>query len=894
MSRFPSFIQLSSLDGSNGFVIEGNDFVARSGVAIDEAGDINGDGISDIIIGGDYASGPNGERQAGKGYVVFGSSAGFNADFDLSALGGANGFVINGIDANDRMGRAVSGLGDINNDGVDDVSITTYFANGAAGETYVIFGSSTGFSSAIDLPSLDGSDGFRLDGVKGGGTFIGDRSGSSVSGTGDINGDGIDDFIIGAYSADPDGQSGAGESYVVFGSSSSFGSVLSLASLDGTNGFTLTGSSRNDSSGKAVSGAGDFNNDGLQDFIVAAPLAAVNGLTSVGKTHIVYGSSTGFNSRVDLGALSGADGFTLKGDTQSQRSGHSVSDAGDINGDGFDDVIIGSQDYAGAGKSYVVFGTSTTAAAVELSNLDGSNGFVLNGTNSGDLSGFSVSGAGDVNRDGFDDIIVGFGRTRSNGLPYTSYVIFGSSNSFGSSFDLSDVGSVNGFALVGTSFERAGRSVSGAGDINNDGVDDIVVGAYLANANGQSAVGKSYVIFGRATPSPNDDVLSVTTSDDFLAVLAGDDIVAGSGASDRVYGNEGNDTLRGNAGDDTLRGNDGIDTLDGGEGADFLDGGAGDDTLNGDAGDDILLGFGDNDTLNGGSGSDILSGHSGLDLLNGGDGNDRLYGNAGDDTLNGDAGDDTLRGGSGIDTLDGGDGADFLDGGAGDDSLAGGVGEDILLGYGDNDILNGGDDNDRLYGHAGNDTLNGDAGDDTLRGGSGSDIVKGGEGNDRAFGGADADTVEGEGGDDFLYGDGGNDTLDGGEGSDYLFGGGGDDMLLGGGGSDRIYGNSGNDTLDGANGVSSATQIDALHGGAGQDTYIVGTLYAAGGAGDYAIIKSFNRTEDSIQLGSGEHTLAATTDGTGIYNSAGDLLAVIENYSVDSLDINANYFTTVS
>ena len=178
---------------------------------------MNGDGIGDLIIGAPEDVVPDvGEIYAGQSYVVFGSSGGFAASLDFSDLDGSNGFRLGGIDSSDQSGWSVSGAGDVNGDGIADLIIGARFADPdgvvSAGESYLVFGSSAGFAANLGLSDLDGSNGFRLDGIDG------DSSGFSVSGAGDVNGDGIADLIIGAPSAGPDGNSGAGESYVVFGS----------------------------------------------------------------------------------------------------------------------------------------------------------------------------------------------------------------------------------------------------------------------------------------------------------------------------------------------------------------------------------------------------------------------------------------------------------------------------------------------------------------------------------------------------------------------------------------------------------------------------------------------------------------------------------------------------
>ena len=117
--------ELSSLNGANGFVINGIDAGDNSGFSVSTAGDVNGDGIDDIIIGARFAD-ANGNNNAGESYVVFGSAMRFGASLDLSALNGTNGFVINGIDASDFSGASVSAAGDVNGDGIDDIICLLY------------------------------------------------------------------------------------------------------------------------------------------------------------------------------------------------------------------------------------------------------------------------------------------------------------------------------------------------------------------------------------------------------------------------------------------------------------------------------------------------------------------------------------------------------------------------------------------------------------------------------------------------------------------------------------------------------------------------------------------------------------------------------------------------
>ncbi|WP_051410422.1 integrin alpha [Mesorhizobium sp. LNHC221B00] len=559
-ANFARAIDLTTITTAQGIIIQGDVALDYAGRSVSSAGDVNGDGFDDMIVGAPL--GDNGGGNAGEAYVVFGGSAPVN--IDLTILTAAQGFIIQGDTTGDVAGWSVSSAGDVNGDGFDDLIVGARDGdNGgtSAGEAYVVFGGAS--PGNIDLTTLTTAQGFIIQG-----DVASDEAGISVSTAGDVNGDGFDDLIIGADGGDNGGYN-AGEGYVVFGGATPVN--VDLTTMTTAQGFIIQGDVAGDAAGLSVSSAGDVNGDGFNDLIVGAAYGD-NGGNSAGEAYVVFGGASPVN--IDLTSLTAAQGFIIQGDVAGDQAGFSVSSAGDVNGDGFDDLILGAPggDDGGAyaGEAYVVFG-STSPANIDLTGLTSAQGFIIQGDVAGDNAGLSVSSAGDVNGDGFDDLIVGAqgGDNGGNGAG-EAYVVFGGASPV--NVDLTSLTAAQGFIIQGdVAGDQAGWSVSSSGDVNGDGFDDLIVGSPRGDNGGYNA-GEAYVVLGGAFGLGS---TSVTTT--------------GTAAAEMLLGGLGNDTLTGGGGADILRGGAGNDILGvSSTGFADIDGGNGFDTLRLDGSGDIF------------------------------------------------------------------------------------------------------------------------------------------------------------------------------------------------------------------------------------------------------------------------------------------------------------------
>jgi len=442
-----AFVFLGSSSGLSStpvWTAEGNQTGAFFGESAGTAGDVNGDGYTDVIVGARNYT--NGEISEGAAFVYYGSPSG---------PGASPGWMADGNQSESGWGFAVGTAGDVNGDGYADVIVgAPYYDSGEVdrGRASVYHGSATGLGAAPDWVA--------------GGTCASAFFGISVGTAGDVNGDGYADIIVGALQSEG-GLAYAGAAYAYHGSP---------AGLGPNPGWTAESDQAGAWFEVVVDTAGDVNGDGYADVVVGARRYD-NGQVDEGQAYLYYGASAG---------LSPSPGWTADGNQNNAGFGSSVGAAGDVNGDGYSDVLVGAHYYDNGevdeGRAYLFHGSAA--------GLSSTANWMAESDRPSAEFGYSVDTAGDVNGDGYADVIIGAGYydNCSAGMNFAS-VYHGSAAGLSASADwtVESTQACDGF----------GRSASTAGDVDGDGYGDVVVGAWRYD-NGQDDEGRAYLYDGSA------------------------------------------------------------------------------------------------------------------------------------------------------------------------------------------------------------------------------------------------------------------------------------------------------------------------------------------------------------------------------------------------------------
>ena len=399
----------------------------------------------------------------------------------------------------DNSGVSVAIVGDVNGDGYDDFLIGSPSNDengGDSGQVYLYFGGPTGWSMDTNIYNADA-------------TFLGenanDAAGWEVSGAGDVNGDGYDDFLVAATSYDV--TTDEGKVYLIFGRAAGWTTDTVLSSSNAS----FIGRLNNEFAGFSLAAAGDVNGDGFGDFLIGAPWSSNNR----GITYLIFGKATDWSTNVSLSNANAS----FRGEAATDFSGI-VSGAGDVNGDGLDDFIIGSRSNNeiadAAGQVYLFYGKkSGWMMDVDIGTAADAS---FTGEALGNMAGFSLSGTGDVNGDGYDDFLIGAPGNEERGTNAGQvYLILGNASSYSKDTNLSN----SAASFLGEDYsDLCGNSVTGAGDVNGDGYDDIVLSAQGDEAPGSGDSGQTYIFLGRRTGWAMDTIVT-TANASFLAESAG-------------------------------------------------------------------------------------------------------------------------------------------------------------------------------------------------------------------------------------------------------------------------------------------------------------------------------------------------------------------------------------
>lgn len=465
----------------------GEDIGDWSGYSVSPAGDVNNDGYDDILIGAPYA-GTGGPKGEGKAYLILGRPRyeWWTADhvdlkeMDISFLGYGPGSM---------TARQNYTAGDVNGDGYDDFLVTTWKFQDQRGKVSLFLGSPRiRWGQNHPVGQADAS-------------FIGedqlDRAGWYVTTAGDVNGDGLDDFLITAIGDEEGGGFRAGQTYLILGrAAADWGRDMDLGLADAS----FLGEAEGDASGRSAAAAGDVNGDGYDDFLIGAIYSDAGGVDA-GQSYLFLGRQA-----ADWGMdypLSMADA-SFVGESAGDQIGRRVAGTGDVNGDGCADLLFGAsynhQVAPSSGKAYLVLGRQAAdwGTHYPLSQADAS----FLGEAEGDQAGRRVSTAGDVNHDGLSDFLIGAPDSDRGGVDGGAvYLIYGRSGAdWGTDVSLADADVIY---VAESDSDNAGFDIGPAGDMDGDGKDDFLVGAWNADEHG-TQTGQSYVMLSDQSPAPVD------------------------------------------------------------------------------------------------------------------------------------------------------------------------------------------------------------------------------------------------------------------------------------------------------------------------------------------------------------------------------------------------------
>jgi len=467
----------------------------EAGYALAGAGDVNGDGRDDLLVGMRSGEGMGGA------YLIFGRYQGWEELADLSAAD----VHLAGVAAGDEAGFAVAGLGDVDGDGLGDLLVGA--PEESSGRAFLVLGRESGWAPEIELAASHAVfSGERLD----------DEAGSSVAGAGDVNGDGLDDLLVAAPGSDTP-EDDAGQVYLLTGAAGAWAGEHHLT--DATASWTGQQDNHYLGYGGAATGAGDLNADGLDDFAFGTYRHEFNGVCS-GKVYVVFGRTSGW----ELEASASTADASFLGEQSWDFAGISLAGAGDLDGDGLDDLIIGasSRDHVddSVGETYVVLGrTVGWAPNVSLGMVDGS----IVGTDHYEQSAAALAAGGDVDGDGLGDLLIG-GPSADvvNEMEGRAYLVRGEVGGWWMRTPLTTVaaGVIEGAAYQ----DQLGQGLAIAGDLDGDGYDDIAVGVPGDDANGVDSGSVILVLDSRCGDADGDGYDACDTDcDDGDAALTPED-----------------------------------------------------------------------------------------------------------------------------------------------------------------------------------------------------------------------------------------------------------------------------------------------------------------------------------------------------------------------------------